>query len=114
MPPSALPGAGEQFVFVDAAQHEQQLRLLVEPGADAVEHRGDVLAHVGPVRAAARQLDLVRRRKQAVAFPADPVHHALGEPALQQLHQRVDRARAVAADRLPARRATGAMVTLTL
>ena len=34
-----LPGAGQQFGFIDAAQHEEQLRLFVEPGADAVERR---------------------------------------------------------------------------
>src|SRR5262249_33007736 len=62
------------------------------------------LAHVGPVGAAAGQPDFLGRRKQAVAFPADPIHDALGEATLQQLDQRIDAPGAILANRLPALR----------
>ena len=63
----------------------------VEPRADAVQHRRDVLAHVGPVRAAARQLDLAGAGNRPSPCAADPLHDALGQAPLQQLDQRVDR-----------------------
>ena len=96
-------GAGEQLVFVHAAQHEEELRLIVEPGTDPIQCRRDMLAHVRPVRAAAGELDLARRRKQAVALAADPVHHALRQSALQQLDQGIDRSCAIPADGFPSR-----------
>src|SRR6266478_6263798 len=102
-----LPGIGEQFIFIHAAQHEEKLRLFIEPGANAVERSRNVFAHVCPVRAAARQLDLLGRWKQTVALPADPVHDTLGQTALQEFNQGVDRSSAIPTDRLPARRLDG-------
>ena len=54
-----LSGTGEQFIFIHTAQHEKKLGLFVEPGADTIERRRDVLAHVRPVRTAAGQLDFL-------------------------------------------------------
>src|ERR1035441_6410014 len=48
-----LARAGEQFQLVHAPQAEQQLRLVIEPRADAIQYRCDMLAHVRPVRATA-------------------------------------------------------------
>ena len=39
---------------------EEQFGLLVEPGADTVQHRGDMLAHRRPVQAIATELDILR------------------------------------------------------
>src|SRR5712672_1792977 len=64
-----LPGTGEQFIFIHTAQHEEKLRLFVESGANAIERRRDVFAHVCPVRTTTRQLDFLGRRKQTVALP---------------------------------------------
>ena len=100
-----LSGTGEQFIFIHVAQHKKKLRLFVEPGADAIERRRNVLAHVCPIRTAAGQLDFLRRRKQAVALPTDPVHDAFGQAALQELNQRIDGSGAIPADGFPARRA---------
>src|ERR1035441_8945660 len=55
-----LARAGEQFDLVHATQTEQQLGLVIEPRADAIQHRRDVLAHIRPIRATARKLDLRR------------------------------------------------------
>ena len=74
----SCPALCDEFVFIHAAQHEKKLRLFVEPGANSIEHRRNMLAHAGPVRTAAGELDLARRRKQAVALPAHPIHDALG------------------------------------
>ena len=43
----------ETVRFFRDAQHEQKLRLFVEPGADPVKRRCNVLTHVRPIRAAA-------------------------------------------------------------
>src|SRR5260221_13769394 len=59
-----LSGAGDQFIFIHTAQHEQQLGFIVEPGTDTIERRGDMFAHICPVRTAAGQLDFAGRRKQ--------------------------------------------------
>ena len=51
--------------------------------AHAVKRRRHMLAHVGPLRTGAGELDLIGRRKQAIALPADPIHDTLGQAALQ-------------------------------
>src|SRR5262245_27059699 len=61
-----------------------------------------MLAHVGPVRAAAGHPNLSGRGKEPVALAANPVHDALGHAALQQLHQRINASRAISANGLPA------------
>src|SRR5438067_1860922 len=76
---------------------------MVQPGADAVERRRNMLAHPGSIRTTAGELDLLRRREQAGIRQADPFHHTFGEPALQKLDERIDRASAVLADGFPAR-----------
>src|SRR5271157_12701 len=58
-----LTGLGDEFLLVDFMESKKEFGLLVQPGADAVEDRRDMLAHRGPVRATARKPDLVRRRK---------------------------------------------------
>ncbi len=80
---------------------KQQLGSLIESRADAVEYGRDMLAHRGPVEAAARKLDLSRRGKQPRLRPADALHDTLGEATLQQFHQRIDGTRAILADRRP-------------
>ena len=47
-----LPGAGEQLFLIDAAQHKKKFGFFVESGANTIERRGNVLAHVCPVRTA--------------------------------------------------------------
>ena len=42
-----------ELLLVNVAQGKQQLRLAVQSRADAVQGGGQVLAHVGAVRAAA-------------------------------------------------------------
>ena len=76
--------------------------MLVESGADAIEHCRHMLAHICPVRATARKLDLLGRREQARVLPANPFHDALGKPSLEKLDERINRARAVRADGFPA------------
>src|SRR5205807_2355982 len=63
----------------------------------------DMFAHVGSVRATARQLELGGHRKKTAALPADPFHDALREPPSQKRDQRIQRAPAVAAHGPPAR-----------
>ena len=107
-----LPALAIEVLLVHLPEAEQQLGLVVETRADAVEHRGDVLAHGGPVGTAARELDLRRRREEARALLAEVLHDALREPSLQQLDERVDAAGAARADR-PATAAPGTGATLT-
>src|SRR5580692_12233934 len=94
---------GQQFILVDAAQFKEKLRLFVESRTNAIERRRDVLAHVGPVRTAARQLDFLGRWKEAVALLADSVHDALGQPTLKEFDHGVDLSSAIPADGVPAR-----------
>ena len=77
--------AGEQLALVDVAQQKEQLRTFVQARSDAVQHGRDVLAHRRPVRAAAGEADLFRRREQPIALSAYPFHHRLSQPSLQQL-----------------------------
>src|SRR5207247_2598508 len=100
---NAAAGLGDQILLVDPAQLEEEFGLLVEPGADAVEYRRNVLAHRGPVGATAREPDLGRRGEQPGLLPTDALHNACGEAPPEQLDQGVDRARAVRANRGPAR-----------
>src|SRR5207237_4974911 len=65
-PQQPLSGAREQLVFIYPAQYEKQLWLFVKPRPDPIKCRGDMLAHVRPVRTGAGKLDLVGGRKQAV------------------------------------------------
>ena len=77
----------------------------IEPRADAIEHRCNVLAHRRIVRATASEPDFLWPRKQAGILTAQPLHHPFGKSSLQQFHQGVDPARTVGAKRLPAGRA---------
>src|ERR1035437_2849927 len=70
-------GAGYQFLFVHSAKPKEELGLLVQASADAIENSRNMLAHLRPVRATARQLDLFGRRKKPGLLPADAFHHAL-------------------------------------
>ena len=47
---SRLACVDDQFLLVHRAQAEEKLGLVIEPRADAVQHRRDMLAHAGPVR----------------------------------------------------------------
>src|SRR5262249_31971689 len=60
-----------------------------------------MLAHESPVRATTAEFDLFGRGKEADLRRADAFHHGSGKPSLQKLHQRIDRAGAIVADRLP-------------
>src|SRR6185436_3129115 len=51
LPRQAGRGAGDEVGVGDAAQPEQELRILVEAHADAVQRGGDVLAEPSSVRA---------------------------------------------------------------
>src|SRR5580693_8044085 len=82
-------------------QPEEKFGLLVQPGTDAVEYRRHMLAHIRPVRATARKLDLLGRREQARILPANPFHHAFGKPPLKQLDQGINRTRTVRANGFP-------------
>ena len=62
---------GEQILLVDRTQPEQKFWLFVQPRADAVQHRRNVLAHRRVVRAAAGEADFRRLGKQAVVLTAD-------------------------------------------
>lgn len=62
-----------------------------------------MLAHFGPVRATARELNLFRRREQAGIPQADTFHDARGHSSLQKLDQRINRASAVPTNGPPAR-----------
>ena len=74
---------------------------MIEARAHAVQRRGDVFAHGGPIRARAVEGDLMRRWKQPLALAANDLHHALGDCSLKQLHQRVDLASALPLDLRP-------------
>ncbi|MFN9954560.1 MAG: hypothetical protein ACK55I_15805, partial [bacterium] len=76
-----------QLAHLDPAQHEQQLRLVVQAGAHAVEHRGEMFAHACPIRAGAVHCDLRGCREQA-GVPAGHIgKDLLRKPALEQVHQ---------------------------
>src|SRR5262249_41854057 len=60
-----------------------------------------MLAHESPVRTTAAEFDLLGCGKEADLRRADAFHHRSGKPSLQKLHQRIDRAGAIVADRLP-------------
>src|SRR5208282_798607 len=94
---------GDQLRTIDAAQREQEVRLRVEPRADAIEDCGRVFAHVRPVRARAPHFNFTGARKESVSLPAHALHHVLGNLSLKQFHQRSDGAQAVLANRFPAR-----------
>src|SRR5674476_401651 len=89
-------------MFIDVAQQKEKLRLFVESGADAIQYRRDVLAHVCPIRTTARELDFLRRREQAVTLSTDSVHDAFCQAALQEFYQRIDSSGAIPADGFPA------------
>src|ERR1035437_363977 len=98
-----LSGPGDELLFVHVVQTEEEVGLMVQPRADAIEHRRHMLAHAGPVRTTARELDLMGRREKTGFLPANPFHHTLREPALQKLDERIDGPGAVRADGSPAR-----------
>src|SRR5256885_6021024 len=90
-------------LFVQLVKPKEELGLAVEAGADAVEHGGDMLAHISPVRAAARKLNLLWRGEQSIVFSANSLHDSLGKSTLQQLHQGINGPGTVLADGFPAR-----------
>ena len=89
----AVDGARDQLQMINLAEQEQQLGLIVQTGADAVHHRGDMLAHAGPVGAGALHLDFSRLREQTFTALGHDIHDARREPSLQELDQRTDLAR---------------------
>jgi hypothetical protein len=86
---------------------KEKLRVFVESGANAVERRRNVFAHVCPVRTTTGQFDFLGRRIQAVALPADSVHDTLGHATLQEFDQGVDCFCAIPTNGLPVRRLDG-------
>src|SRR5256884_1322529 len=62
-----------------------------------------MLAHISPVRAAARKLNLLWRGEQSIVFSANSLHDSLGKSTLQQLHQGINGPGTVLADGFPAR-----------
>src|SRR5208337_2104415 len=48
---SAVNGSRDQLQVINLAEHEEQLRLLVEARADTVHDSGNMLAYTGPVGA---------------------------------------------------------------
>ena len=94
-------------MLVNAAQQKEQFRVVIQSRAYPVECSRDVFAHIRPIGAIAGQLDFVWGREQPVVFPADSIHDALSQTALQQFHQRINSAAAILADRLPARASHG-------
>ena len=101
---SRLPRLGDQFHLVHAAQPEEQFGLLVEARADAIQHRRDMLAHAGPVRATARKLDLRGRRKQTLhsAGRSAPSRLATAVPCSSSTSESIA-PRAILADGFPLR-----------
>src|SRR5207247_5723297 len=87
--------------MVHAAEGEEQVRFLVQAGADAIQDGGDVFAHGRPVRTAALEADLGRSGKHAGFRITDALHDALRETPLEQFDQRIDGAGAVLAYRGP-------------
>src|SRR6516164_9345934 len=96
-------GAADEFFFVQLVKPKQELGLAVEARADAVEHGGDMLAHISPVRATARKLNLLWRGEQSIVLSANSLHDSLGKSASQQLHQGINGPGTVLADGFPAR-----------
>src|ERR1019366_41549 len=93
-----------EFEVIDIAERKKQFRRRIEPGADAIESGGDVLAHAGPVGATACHLDFLGLREKAAVALGQSLHDAMIELALEQLDQRIDRARTVFLDPRPNRR----------
>ena len=54
------PGLRNQVPLINLAKREQQLRLMIQSRADAVQHRRDMLAHRRPIRTTAREEDFLR------------------------------------------------------
>ena len=79
-------------------------RLGIEPRAHSVQHRRDVLAHRGPVRAGAAHPDVSRFREQSLRRVGHDAHHPLGQPTLEQLDQRTDLPGAAGLQARPMRR----------
>ncbi len=50
---NALPSARDEFLLVQVMQPEEKVGLLIQPRPDAVEHRRNMLTHVGPIRTTA-------------------------------------------------------------
>ena len=76
-----LCGGGHEFRLVHAPQQEEQLRPGVEPVADRIGHRRQVLAELGPVGAGTPERHLPWPGKHPVARPGQPPHHVVGQPA---------------------------------
>ena len=102
-----LRGGGHEFRLIHAPQQEEQLRPGVEPVADRIEHRRQVLAEVGPVGAGAPEFHLPWPGKHPVARPGQPPHHVVGQPAGEEVNERADRRSTVGLDRPPRLRRQG-------
>jgi hypothetical protein len=74
---------GDQFLCIDIAQQEEQFGLTVESAAHAVEHGGNVFAHVRPVRTATIKGNLARLGEQAMVTIGHDGHHLGGQLALE-------------------------------
>src|SRR5262249_27969746 len=62
----------------------------VKPAAHAVEHSGNVFAHVRPVRTAAVKSHLARQGEEAMLAVGHDSHHLVGQFALEQFEHRAD------------------------
>src|SRR5262249_21641744 len=67
--------SGNQFLRIDVAQQEEQFGPTVEPAAHAIEHSGNVFAHVCPVRTAAVKSHLARQGEEAMLAVGYDSHH---------------------------------------
>ena len=99
--PSPIPcRRADQIFLLHPTKREQQRRLAIEPGADAVEHAATCLH----ITAASGQEQLIRISAGAEITPC-PSHTAApsrsARVALQELDDRVDGACHVRADRPP-------------
>jgi len=61
--------------------------LAVEPGANSIQDRGQVLAQIRPIGARALGFDFARRRKQPAVLFANRAERRLGQLALHEIQQ---------------------------
>lgn len=85
---------GNQFIVVNAAKQEQQVRLCVKPRSDTVHHGRNVFAHVGPVRAVARIPDLAGQGEKTAFAVGNGAHDLVGQLPLEQFYEGTNLARA--------------------
>jgi hypothetical protein len=88
--------------MVHTAQHEEELRLLVQPGAYAIQHCGEILAQVCPIGTRTSLFNLGGFGKQPFVPVSDNAKDRAREAALEQFDQGVDLSGTFVFDGLPA------------